>query len=357
MKVIFIGDPHFQVSNLIEVDLFIEKMKKLCLEEKPDLIIIAGDLLHTHERLHTVALNKAYEFINILRNISKTIILVGNHDMCNNQQFLTENHWMNAMKEWDNVVIVDKGYKLNIENVKILFVPYVYPGRFVEALNIIDSEWKTSKCIFAHQEFQGCKMGAITSIEGDKWDLKNPQVVSGHIHSRQVPQKNIYYSGSAMQHAFGESEKNVIPIITIEKDKFEINEIDLELSRKKIIYMDVKDLESFKSNDREGDDIKLSICGNFESFKALKKTKKYQELIKAGTKIVFKPTRKEIKINKDVLEKIQQENVQNNSVENPNFDTILYSIILQEKNPFLYQAYEHVLNGKDFNEKTKVLLL
>ncbi len=50
-------------------------------------------------------------------------------------------------------------------------VPYVPPGRFVEALNIIDNEWwKNVNCIFAHQEFYGCKMGAIESIEGDKWD-------------------------------------------------------------------------------------------------------------------------------------------------------------------------------------------
>ncbi len=32
-------------------------------------------------------------------------------------------------------------------------VPYVPPGRFVEALNIIDNEWlrKYVNCIFAHQ--------------------------------------------------------------------------------------------------------------------------------------------------------------------------------------------------------------
>ena len=53
-------------------------------------------------------------------------------------------------------------------------------------------------------------MGAIISVEGDKWSLKFPNVISGHIHERQIPQKNIYYPGSAMQHAFGESKKNII---------------------------------------------------------------------------------------------------------------------------------------------------
>ena len=44
--VLFIGDPHFQISNLPEVDLFITEITKLAYDKLPDLIIIAGDLLH-----------------------------------------------------------------------------------------------------------------------------------------------------------------------------------------------------------------------------------------------------------------------------------------------------------------------
>ena len=81
--VLFIGDPHFQVSNIIEVDLFLEKIINLATIKKPDIIVISGDILHTHERLHTVALNKAYELIDNMRKISKTYVLVGNHDYNN----------------------------------------------------------------------------------------------------------------------------------------------------------------------------------------------------------------------------------------------------------------------------------
>ncbi len=56
--------------------------------------------------------------------------------------------------------------------------------------------WKNVNCIFAHQEFYGCKMGAIESIEGDKWDHSFPLVISGHIHSEQRPQKIFFYPGS-----------------------------------------------------------------------------------------------------------------------------------------------------------------
>ena len=87
-KLIVIGDPHFKTSNVPDTDEFIEKIYNLAQDTQPDRIIILGDLLHEHERLHTIPLNKAYEFVKKMAMISKTYILVGNHDMINNQQFL-----------------------------------------------------------------------------------------------------------------------------------------------------------------------------------------------------------------------------------------------------------------------------
>ena len=123
--VLCIGDPHIQVANIPETDLLITGLISLALEKLPDLIIVLGDVLHTHERLHTIALNKAYEMIDKLRRIAKTYVLVGNHDMINNQVFLNENHWLLGMKEWENTVIVDKVISEIIGGEKFVFIPYV----------------------------------------------------------------------------------------------------------------------------------------------------------------------------------------------------------------------------------------
>jgi DNA repair exonuclease SbcCD nuclease subunit len=347
-KVLFIGDPHFQVGNIQEVDMFLEKIINLATEKSPDIIVIAGDLLHTHERLHTIALNKAYELVDSMRKISKTYVLVGNHDATTNTIFLTDNHWMNGMKEWKNTVIVDKVISEIINNEKFVFVPYVPPGRFEEALKTLREPWNDSSCIFAHQEFAGCKMGAIVSVEGDKWSLHNPLVVSGHIHSRQTPQKNIYYSGSAMQHAFGESEKNIIALLLFEKEKeYQIEEIDLGLPRKKIVYMDVDDVDTYKVPDSE-DQIKVTVKGDYNEFKALKKTKKYKDMIDKGVKVVFKP--KKIDQMKKVIENgIEKETVDDIKTNATDFNSILSSIITEQKNPYLMQSYELIVNGKEMN--------
>lgn len=338
MKILAIGDPHFRVDNIPEVELFITKIEALARERTPDIIICLGDLLHTHERIHTIPLNKAYEFIKKMSIIALTVVLVGNHDYIQNQQFLTENHWMNAMKSWNNVLIVDKVVHFELNEFRFIFCPYVPNKRFEEALTTISDrfEWKSVDCIFAHQEFAGCKMGAITSVDGDIWDLSYPEIVSGHIHSRQKPQENIYYTGSSLQHAFGESDKNTIAILHFQqRKKYTLEEIDLGLPRKKIVYLPMDKVDEYEFP-MTNDDIKLSLTGSHEDFKAFKKTEKFKQLSKEGAKIVFKvddTTSEEMKID-------QEEHQQ------CDFKSILKNLVNSLQNPLLTEYFELVVNNK-----------
>ena len=285
MKAIVIGDPHFKRDNIENVELFISKITVLIDNVKPDFIVMLGDLLHDHERLHTIPLNYAYDFIRILSGYP-TFCIVGNHDLINNQQFLTTNHWMNAMKEWDNVTVVDKVVAWD----NFLFVPYVPPGRFHEAIK--DYDLDDYSAVFCHQEFYGCKMGAIISEHGDQWDDNNPLVIAGHIHQRQYVGKNVFYPGSAMQHAFGESEFNIILEIEFEMKEYKMKEYNLEMPRKRIVNVDIKNVETLElpesKPDKLSDQIRYNIHSTNEEYKCFQKTKKYKELVNKGAKIVFR---------------------------------------------------------------------
>jgi DNA repair exonuclease SbcCD nuclease subunit len=340
LNIIIVGDPHFKVDNIVEVNLFIEKMVNLVEKKQPDLIIILGDVLHEHERIHTIPLNKAYEFVEKMSEYTKTYILVGNHDYTNNQQYLTNNHWMNGMKKWNNVFVIDETFYDIINEEKLVFVPYVAPGRFEEALNVINNNWKDASCIFAHQEFYGCKMGAIVSEIGDKWPENYPHIISGHIHSNQKIQKNIYYPGSAMQNAFGESDKNIIAYIELLNKDYKLEEIDLDMPRKKIVYMDVEKIDDYKVPENIDDKIKVSIAGDYDEFKSFKKTKKYKELINKGVKVVFKAKKNAEKIKNEKLNKIIEETEDLN-----NFKEIITNIINSKKDPYLYEIYEFIINN------------
>lgn len=341
-KIITIGDPHIQTNNIHEINLFQEKILDLIKSESPDLIVVLGDVLHTHEKLHTLALNRAYELIRSLRDITRTIVLVGNHDAINNQIFLTEDHWMNGMKEWENVVIVDRVVVITHDNNKFFFCPYVPNGRFIEALDTCDDDWKTAKCIFAHQEFRGCKMGAIISESGDLWKDEYPPVISGHIHSKQTI-GNVYYTGSALQHAFGESEKNIIAVLEFsDSPKYLLKEIDLKLPRKKTIKKNIDELKELKIPET-ADKLRVSVSDNYEDFKAFKKTKKYKELTKRGVKIVFRSR----KIEGD-------EKIPENVEEEKDFGAILEKLIHDERDKYLYLTYEEVVYGKIIGDEEVV---
>ena len=321
VSVLTIGDPHFRIDNLDDISIYISKIEYLVKNDRPTFVVVLGDLLHCHERVHTTVLNKAYSFINRIRKHVPVYVLVGNHDYINNSQFLSDHHWMNALKEWENVHIVDKGMTCTTNFGKFIFCPYVFPGRFVEALNIIDPDWKSARSIFCHQEFFGCSMGAVKSVEGDKWESDYPFVISGHVHDKQRIQDNIYYTGSSIQHAFGESHEKTIALCHFSRN-IQVECIDLNLPRKKIIYMDIDKITQY-TPPSDGNQLRITLSGSYEEFKVFRKSKKYKELIKQNIKIVYKP--------KMVGE--------SECVINENFYDILYQLVKKENNDHLLELY------------------
>lgn len=290
-KTLFIGDPHFKINNVEYIPLFVTKIMNIVKSNHLDFIVIAGDVLHNHDKVDVEPLNLAISFIDSLRKQVKTFVLVGNHDYKNNQQFLTNHHWMNAIKLWDNVVIVDHTIEYQLNQHSFLFVPYVPPKRFKEAIEtkINFDNIQKYKAIFAHQEFYGCKMGPIQSTCGDIWNKNWPLVVSGHIHNKQWSQPNIYYPGSAMQHAFGQSVENTVTILTFFEQKFSYEEIDLQMPKLSIKYISVKDIMTpLKFQNTEFKKYKIVLLGTQEEFKTFKKNKRYKELLDEGFQITFK---------------------------------------------------------------------
>lgn len=301
MKILFIGDPHFKYNNMDIVNVFVEETIKCITENKIDVCVIAGDVLDTHERLHQLPYNAAVSFIRRISAMCKKLfVLVGNHDYINNQQFLTDKHWLNPIKYWDNsndvVSIVDKVVCYESEGHRpLVFVPYVPPGRFMEALLTSDCNWKESAIIFAHQEFRNSKLGVGNSKTGDTWSLKLPLVISGHIHKRHWCQDNIYYPGSIIQHTFGE-EDNIntgLLLIDIAKDtnSMTFETVPIVIPKMETITIDCKDFEHVTKNRLDNLlplDRKRLICnGTIDEFKSIRKTSAYASM-DPKVKVVFR---------------------------------------------------------------------
>ena len=299
LQVLCIGDPHIKYTNIPRSKEMIESVISLVKERKPDIVVVMGDTLDRFEDVKTTALCLAVDFIDRLSKLVKVYLLIGNHDYPNPNVFMNAPHPFTALHRWDSVVVVDKVITHNISGHDLTFVPYVCTGRFVEALNTTDN-WINSKVIFAHQEFQGCQMGAITSINGDVWDTSFPEVVSGHIHDYQQCQNNILYIGCPIQHTYGDTNIKTVSMLCINDHGYNEERISLNVKSMKLIHIEALDIMNLIIDKNEL--IKVIIHGTVADNTSVKKLSIIKELKDNGSKVVFKD-RKEvttrIRINND----------------------------------------------------------
>jgi DNA repair exonuclease SbcCD nuclease subunit len=333
MKVLFIGDPHIRPDNIPEIEQLEKTIDEILEKNTIDFIVVGGDILHTHERLHTLAMNRAIDFLKHFACNYKVYCLVGNHDLINNQQFLSRNHWMTHIENLPNIFIVEKALRLEKSGKVFAMVPYVWPGRFIEAMEVCDVQWKDANCIFAHQEFKGCKMGAIISEIGDEWNESYPLIISGHIHDNQRPQKNIYYPGTPIQHSFGDAGKNVVAIIDVRDDIPIIEEIYTGCSSKKTLSTTLEKIDNIDLEKYEGVQLRVSVSGDATSLKVFQKSAKFKELQKAGIKVALKPVASDFE---EVKERID---------ENGDFIEILTQLIKDENNKTLMSDFQEIVMG------------
>jgi DNA repair exonuclease SbcCD nuclease subunit len=300
MSVLTIGDPHFMLANLDETREYTKKIVSIIKDKNPDIVVVLGDLFHTHEKKHILVEREVTVFLSNLVKYATVYLIVGNHDMINSQQFLTKNHAFTPYRKWDNLIVCDRPKEATINDKKYIFVPFVPPGRFFDALNEIE-DWKSADCIFAHQEIYGCKFNpTMVSEHGDKWSSKYPMLISGHIHEEQWVKKNVYYPGSSMQHGFAETQDKIIALAEFKEKIPNIERFTLGLRRKRVVYIDIKDLEKIESELDTSDNIKLVIKGTPEEIKTVRKRKDYHDLV-GKVKVSFIP--KEIQIDRNIQKK------------------------------------------------------
>lgn len=343
VNVLVIGDPHFTHKNLTDSETFSKRCLTVVKERSPDFVVLLGDILDTHEIAREAPFNLALKLIENIAKICPIYVLMGNHDLINHVQFLTSHHFFNAHKHIPNVHIIDKPRCENFGELSFTFCPYVAPGRFTEALNTLlesfdkdedeGADWTMSSCIFAHQEFAGVKMGAVISEEGDVWEDCNPLVVSGHIHESQTLSENIFYTGSAMQHAFGSEDRKYIWMFKFrEGEDHEKEPIDLGIKGKRTVKCAVSEIEKINSEIIEKDHVRLVLNGTNEEFKSFRRTKKYEELVESGFKFAFRPS-----------EKQKTKNSKNSGLSKLSYEDILKTLVSKGSSE-MKMAYQEILN-------------
>lgn len=296
-SILCIGDPHFKTSNKKESKEMCDEILKYVHDvqtedtKKIKFAVILGDTLHTHERVNISCLTAACKFIEALSAMVHVYLLIGNHDRINENDFLTDVHPFYAYHSHSDITVVDKP---RIDD-GCLFVPYVEPGRFVEAIETkytLD-EMKECDFVFAHQEFKGCKMGAIVSEIGDEWSEEYPPVVTGHIHDYQRVGKNILYTGTPVQHSYGcKNDKTISLVRRCNDDEFypyAEERIKLNVTRRVTVRMSYQQAIDFPHQAKSEKLLKrLVLTGSDGELKLLRSSSLYSILKRSYNKIELK---------------------------------------------------------------------
>lgn len=232
IKILTIGDAHFEAKNAVQTDAMAKEVRELVASRRDiDAVVVLGDVLHKFATDSVHVLSRAVSFLRGIRQAlaehddrdakngasdgppegRQLWLVIGNHERPNRHVFLTDEHQFTALSEWPKTVIADRVVTTVLRGREFVLVPYVEPGRFAEALA---TRWTGDAAapaeaplgledvyaVFAHQEFYGAKLGAAgPSTIGDRYPLDAPLCISGHIHEYTRPQPNIIYTGVPFQ--------------------------------------------------------------------------------------------------------------------------------------------------------------
>lgn len=299
VSILVFGDTHFKPKDCEAGEELISKAHDVARQIAPSAIILLGDTMDTHETAKNAPWKQACRFIEGFSEIAPTYVLIGNHDLINQNQFLTDNHFFNPLKKWENVTIVDSPLHVEIGGYNIVLCPYVPPGRFEEALDSMaerggcqeDFSWREeASCIFGHQEIEGVEYNGIVSTKGDLWSDEYPPLICGHIHTPFQIGENVFYPGSSRQVDSNENpDKRIWNVSFGDEGELEFDKIDLGLKGRKEVEMACENIAEFDFDLAKKYYVKVKLHGTPEQFKIFRKSHLHAKMMQHGVKIGFIP--------------------------------------------------------------------
>lgn len=263
-------------------------------------VIILGDVMHEHGHVQTTVMNRVIDFLKMIKDYGCQIyILVGNHDMVSTKcANIPTNHWMYFLKVFpdNNIIIIDQPQIIDLDGKACAMIPFLPPNEFKKTLEEYKIDLNKVDYCFAHQEFKGCKMGAIISEHADEYTWET-LCISGHIHNKSII-PFVYYTGSSFQHSFDQAPC-FVHVLDIKKavthtmqDQYNLEEILVDILKKNVIHKKLNEsklcleINASVSLNPQYNKIIVQVTDlNFA--KAWKSTENYKEISKYYT-ITFK---------------------------------------------------------------------
>lgn len=323
-KILIIGDLHFRPKEIDLNRLLVTEVLEIIKEIKPDGVVVLGDTLDTHDVYKGSAHSLSERFFHRIRLLTKLVVLLGNHDLKNNQVNLTidreADHPYTALKYWDNTILVDDVTLFDINGHQFCAVPYLPNGCFMDAIKDVDQRKITS--FFSHQLFD---FPGNYEPEADKWPDDCKMNFCGHIHEYMMVKHNLCLVGTPTTTDFGASPDKALMLVTFnEEGDFEIERIPLKTVPLRVAYriegsiQNIKNIiNEIKSRTTPGI-YKVTIYGKSQLLANLKKNTYYKELKSMVNKIIEESVGTDLVMCKGVTDEV---------IMNGDFEEILLELL------------------------------
>jgi len=213
-KIALIADTHLSIERkdnnfLVHMDTMFAEFKKLCIEQKVDLIVIAGDLFHSKSIVNTHALVNVNNILQDLSAVCPIIIIPGNHDLPYADK--PEINLASIYKHFDTITVIEYPSNFVLGDTEFLFVPY--HNNITAMLNDIKKDLDFTKQInlFSHFGTTDFKVSETSNqyVDDEAAEVsaltlkKFNKVFLGHYHGYQT-KKNITYVSAPLQSRHGD---------------------------------------------------------------------------------------------------------------------------------------------------------
>lgn len=272
MKILHTSDWHlghtlYDFDRSVEQKDFLNQLAQIVQDEKPDVLVVSGDIYHTTtpsaaaQRMYTDGLIKIHEAYSAMT----IIVTSGNHDSSSKLE-VSSNLWdvinvktIGTFENIDDVFNYDK-HIIEIKDKDglllgyVVAVPHCYPYNFpilrddttremrqMHFFQTILSEVKKRNVqqlpvvLMAHLSAIGCDItghsetvGGIEYVDIQEFGVDFSYLALGHIHCPQTlknTQERARYCGSPLPISFDENYPHSVSLVTLEEDQVPVIEL------------------------------------------------------------------------------------------------------------------------------------
>jgi DNA repair exonuclease SbcCD nuclease subunit len=252
-KIIQISDIHIRTfKRHDEYNEQFEKFYQMAAEEKPDRIVITGDIVHQKIQMSPELVDMVQNFLTKCSNIAKTIVLIGNHDfLTNNMERLDAlTPVINTMNN-PNIMYFKRSECVEDDNIVWVPISLMDENKVPESFDPKNKDKDKIYIGLYHSPLTGIKTDLGFEF-GEVYSLDNfnglDWVLAGDIHKRQVIKESnptIIMVGSMIQQNFGETlSSHGYCSINLETNKFNFVDIPNDYGYYQFKLKSIDDLDT-----------------------------------------------------------------------------------------------------------------